>query len=349
MKRTLLTGTALATAAMLASSPASAEIKVSAFMDFGMGFANTDQPGGGPSRDGHAFSTNSEVHFKGSGKTDAGLEYGFTMEFEGDSSDNAEDPDAAGGTGANIDETSIYIKGAFGKITMGQNDNAADKEIDGQVYGVTGQSNVSDTGIDGIMKTSSTKKENDLTDGSDANMIMYESPRFGGVQAKVSYTPQDGAYQAMWGGNINTSHKFEGVGIKLNATGALGEYSGDPIKEAKLSGYNIGLALDWEGFKFETGYMRQHDGNYAQSGDDDEVFVIGAGYGQGPWAVNVIYTDAEEKVSRDQWEVWSVGASYNVAKGLSVTAAALFAEDTDVSVGSAYDYQQYTLVVETSW
>ena len=148
MKRTLLTGTALATAAMLAASPASAEIKVSAYSNFGAGFGDTDQAGGGPSRDGHAFSTNSEIHFKGSGKTDGGLQYGFTIETEADSSQNEADPDATGGSSGTVDEASMFISGAFGKVTLGQNDNASDAEIDGLVYGVSGQNGEDNNAMD---------------------------------------------------------------------------------------------------------------------------------------------------------------------------------------------------------
>ena len=351
MKRTLLTGTALATAAMLAASPASAEIKVSAYSNFGAGFGDTDQAGGGPSRDGHAFSTNSEIHFKGSGKTDGGLQYGFTIEAEADSSDNQKDPDATGGSSGNVDEASRFISGAFGKVTLGQDDNASDKEIDGTVYGVSGQNGEDNNAMDGLFKNSSAKTENALTDGSDANMVMYQSPRIGGVQANVSYMPENRALRGLWGGNVNTSHKFEGVGIKLSATGVrAGMPRSADGNSNHLTGYTVGAALDWEGFKFEVGYLREHAGNYEHNGSDDEVFVIGAGYGQGPWSVNIDYNTATEQVTNDEWEAISIGARYNIAKGLSVTVAGQFAKELVVKTAEPeYDYQIYDLTVEMSF
>ena len=344
MKKTLLTGTALATAAMMAASPASAEIKVSAYMDWGIGFGDTDQLGGGPSRLGYATATNSEVHFKGSGKSDAGLEYGFTIELEGD---------AQGARVTRVDERSMFLSGAFGKVTLGANDAAMDAEIDGSVYGVPGGAGDEDVGLGNVYKSSSTKRENDLTDGSDNLMMMYESPRVGGIQAKVSLTPSAGALQNLWGFNLNTSHKFEGVGIKLNASGVHGGINGtkaaNPTKKDALNGYTIGAAMDWEGVKFEVGYMRQQDGESQFGGDDDTAFVVGIGYGQGPWSVAVQYNTTDEDVSKDQWEAYSVEAAYNIAKGLTVTGAVLIAEDTDVSAGPAFDYYTLTSAIQMSF
>jgi predicted porin len=347
MKRILLTGTALATAAMLTASPASAEIKVSAYIDAGIGAGSSDE-GVDSSEDGHAISTNSEIHFKGSGKTDAGLEYGLKIEAEGDSSDNKEDTDAAGGgTKGNIDETVVYISGAFGRIDLGQEDNAADPEIDGQVYGVAGQAGAFDTGMANLWG-SMARTENALTDGSDANMIMYTSPRLGGVQAKVSYAPGDDNYLRMWGGNVNTSHKLAGVGVKLNATGVYANLA-EPTTPAfnDLVGYTIGAALDWEGLKFEVGYLREHNGSYSSGGTDDTVFDIGVGYGQGPWAVNVEYRSSDENVSKDQWEWWGVGASYNIAKGLTGSVSAGFGDTTHGSVASLNQQVDYWLTNAT--
>ena len=334
---------------MMAASPASAEIKVSAYMDWGIGAGDTDISSNGAAaanpRNGYATSTNSEVHFKGSGKSDAGLEYGFTIELEGDA--------------AGVDERSMFISGAFGKVTLGANDAAMDPEIDGSVYGVPGGLGDEDVGLAGALRTGEAKSENDLTDGGDNLMMMYESPRIGGIQAKVSLTPAGGGsadgtgtYQNMWGGNINTSHKFEGVGIKLNASGVHSGIAGaldDPDREAELNGYTIGAALDYEGVKFEIGFMRQHDSDSAIGGDDDSAFVIGLGYGQGPWSVAVEYTSTDEDISKDQLEGYSVEAAYNVAKGLTVTGAFVAAEVTDASVGAAYDYEVVTAAIQMSF
>ena len=82
-------------------------------------------------------------------------------------------------------------------------------------------------------------------------MIMYTSPRLGGVQAKVSYAPGDDNYLRMWGGNVNTSHKLAGVGVKLNATGVYANLSRTQARHRYVQRSEwvttIGAALDWEG------------------------------------------------------------------------------------------------------
>ena len=83
-------------------------------------------------------------------------------------------------------------------------------------------------------------------------------------------------------------------------------------------------------------------------GDDDEVFVIGVGYGQGPWSVNIDYNTATEHVTNDEWEAISIGARYNIAKGLSVTMAGQFAKEL-VMTEPEYDYQIYDITVEMSF
>jgi hypothetical protein len=343
MKKTLLTGTALATAAMLAASPASAEIAIGAYMNWGVGLSDTGQPGGGGSRHGYGTNTNSEISFKASSKTDAGLEYGLEIQVEGDA--------------AGIDERFMFVSGGFGKVTLGSNDGAADPKIDGAVYGVPGMAGAEDSGLAGSTSSGSgtAVSNNGLVDGGDNLMMLYNAPRIAGVAVSASYTPSGGTstdggtYQYMWGGNINTSHKFEGVGVKLNLSGVHADGQGDSTKESALNGYSIGAGLDYEGLGFEIGYMRQHDGESIHGGDDDTAFVIGTGYKQGPWTIGVQYNSTDENTTKDEWQAYSIGTSYNVAKGLTLTAAAIFVEVTDVSAGAAFDSNTVTGTIKMSF
>ena len=337
MKRTLLTGTALATAAMLAASPASAEVKWGANVNVLFSWADEDKRVGTADQlvVGHGINTQSEIEVKGKAKTDAGLEYGFEIELEGDGDQNASNVDNASDSDAegDVDETSMYLKGAFGKITMGLNDNVTDREIDGQVYGVTGtQSAMEDGAVQNAAFTGSAIDEPKISnDGSDAGMIMYEAPRIGGVAVSVSYMPARGELEHLWGLHVSTSHKLGDVGVKLGFTGAHGDFNEqtNALKDPTLIGYNVGIALDWEGFKFETGYVRVHEGNYVDGvSDDDEAWGIGAGYGTGPWTVAVTYTSSREMVSGDEWEDVNFGIGYNIAKGLEATLGVMYAETT---------------------
>ena len=158
MKRILLTGTALATAAMLTASPASAEIKVSAYIDAGIGFGSSDERDNPQAAEGARPGL-----FRG---RSCDLDQ-LGNPLQGQRQDRRRPgirPQDRGGRrfqrqqrrhrrrrrrheAATIDETVVYISGAFGRIDLGQEDNAADPEIDGQVYGVAGQAGAFDTGM----------------------------------------------------------------------------------------------------------------------------------------------------------------------------------------------------------
>ena len=63
-----------------------------------------------------------EIIFKGKGKTKNGLEIGFQVQLEG------EGAASSGKTNDFIDENYIYVKGDFGKVEIGAENNAAYKQ-----------------------------------------------------------------------------------------------------------------------------------------------------------------------------------------------------------------------------
>ena len=117
MKKLLTATTALA----LVGGAAFAEITVSG--DAEMGIDYTSEPGDGNSK--HSFVHEMGVDFSGSGTTDGGLSFGGSAGFDtGDTETN---------TGT------VFISGAFGKFTIGDND-AADLTAGG----------IADVGLNGI-------------------------------------------------------------------------------------------------------------------------------------------------------------------------------------------------------
>ena len=102
MKRLLTVTTAIA----LVGGVALAEITVSGDAKFGIDY--TSEPGANMSK--HSFKHEMGVDFSGSGTTDGGLSFGGSAGFDtGDKETN---------TG------SVFISGAFGTITIGDNDPA---------------------------------------------------------------------------------------------------------------------------------------------------------------------------------------------------------------------------------
>ena len=110
MKKILLATTLLAASAGFAS----AEVALSGKGRMGVVYDGNDA----------VFSSRIRIYFTASGETDSGLSFGAEVRNDQSGVDNTEN-----------DDSTVYISGAFGKITMGDTGNAADALV-GQVSGV---------------------------------------------------------------------------------------------------------------------------------------------------------------------------------------------------------------------
>jgi outer membrane protein OmpU len=120
MKKILLATTVLAATA----GAAAADVAVSG--NARMGIASV---AGGDAM----FSSRVRIIFSASGETDSGLTFGASVRNDQDGGNGSD----AGGTesGTNNGDSTVFISGAFGKITMGDVSGAADALV-GQVSGV---------------------------------------------------------------------------------------------------------------------------------------------------------------------------------------------------------------------
>lgn len=114
MKHTLLATGAL----VLLAGTAAAEVTMSGSARMGLSYSDT---AAGTST---AFSSRVRVVFTASGETDSGLSFGASVR---------NDQSGQGNTSNN--DSTVYISGAFGKVTMGDVSGAADALV-GQVSGV---------------------------------------------------------------------------------------------------------------------------------------------------------------------------------------------------------------------
>ncbi len=125
MKKVLLATSILAASAGFAS----AEVAVSGSARMGLVHNSTLDLGGGQTY----FSSRVRIVFTASGETDGGLTFGASMRADqtgGNNSDSGGDED-----GDSNGDSTVFISGAFGKLTMGDVDGAADALV-GQVSGV---------------------------------------------------------------------------------------------------------------------------------------------------------------------------------------------------------------------
>ena len=195
MRKTLIATTALAFAGAMAAGQASAadmlSVGVGGYMQQWFGFADRDDDGADGGWD---AQSDSEVHFRGSLESDAGLKFTVHVELEGDRGSNA------------IDESFARVSGEFGQIEFGARDHAM----------VRMHSGISDVGIG--LTSGDTQKwvpgtylETAGHAIGNARKLNYITPRVSGLQVGVSYAPDDTAQDANTGGPKNNDNAAWGA------------------------------------------------------------------------------------------------------------------------------------------
>jgi outer membrane protein OmpU len=123
MKKILLATSAVA----LMAGAASAEVAVSGSARMGLVYDSTLTAGE------TYFSSRVRIVFTASGETDTGISFGASMRADqqgGNNNDAGADKD-----GDSNGDSTVFVSGSFGKLTMGDTDGAADNLV-GQVSGV---------------------------------------------------------------------------------------------------------------------------------------------------------------------------------------------------------------------
>ncbi len=270
------------------------------------------------------FKQNAEVCFVGSTTLDNGLTVGVNVQLE------------ASGEVTGIDESYLFVRGNFGELRMGAEDSAYDLlwigapnggvSIDGE-GDVVSNSFIIDTV--GFFQADSTKK--DFT--SDDTKLTYFSPRVGGFQAALSYTPQDtGA------GQRDANYKNNGAAAYRDAVSFAANYrqvfaSGFGL--AAFGGLEYARATNRQlGFNADGSESLNNKGQLAWSGGAQLSFAgvtVGGGYGQfnGPASgacpaqsanavavagacsgTTTVVNNANTNDVSTNNRAWSIGASY---------------------------------------
>ncbi|MGB0315105.1 MAG: porin, partial [Parvibaculales bacterium] len=168
-----------------------------------------------------------EIIFKGKGKANNGMEIGFQVQLEAEGS----------GESDHIDENYIYVKGDFGKVEIGAENNAAYKQQVSapKVFGWKTYDNNFKTWDE----ASVSDFDKPLLDGveSDALKINYYSPKINGFQFSYSLTPDasdtsgdTGLYDASGKGSSTAMGvKYSGKisGMKVEASYGINELDED--------------------------------------------------------------------------------------------------------------------------
>ncbi len=324
MTKNLLLGSTALVGAIAMAAPALADIEVtlSGQVEFGAKAGDTDTNADGSNR-GYFFFMDSETKIQAEGAADNGINYSAKVELETDA-DIQE---------LNADETVLAFWGGFGRVELGRDDGAED------VMYVGGEDFQAGTG--GIDGDSTNLDLANINDSNDAAKITYFTPRVGGFQAGVSFTPDEDDEEA--GANNGGFEKSVGLGLnyEVSAGGADVTLSGVYITaDNETNGgedkedYAIGVGVEFAGLGIGAGYVIRDDGGANVEGDG---FNLGVKYGFGPANVSVGYSydtvdDFDGTIAGDQDEevgVLAFAADYKLFPGVKVKGDIAF-NDNDI-------------------
>ena len=375
MKKLLLSTTAIglfAAGSALAEGPT---VKVGGYADFQVGSGDqasvyTQVDDGTYSRDLHT-RTDTELHINVDGKTDSGLGYGAYIELEADV--NADDNTAAANNKA--ERTYIYVESGFGRVEAGATGDAGDAlrvdagtiaratgGIAGDFYhyvNLRGDAEAANTNyyiLPGLPTASGllgNAGDGDISARATANKLSYYSPRIQGLQAGLSYTPdQDerGTAAGFSGGHdtslenvlnvgLNYQTQLNDVTIEAAVTGETGDKENTAAAIATTDGleaYALGLSAGYQGFTLAGSYGSVDEfGNTITDNTSASYWTLGGAYEFGPFATSLTYlaseVENEDGTNDAEFSNLSVGVDYQLAPGLVPYAEVSFF-DTDNNI-----------------
>ena len=281
MKKILLATTMLAGTAGFAA----AEVTITGYAEIGIADVG----------DGNLqFFQDVDVDFAMSGTTDGGLEFGAEIDLD-EAQNLGNQPNGNGGT--------IWVSGAFGKLTMGDTDGALDWALADMDSGLTSINDdhtahaawFGDSSYDGYR--------------ADGQIVRYENT-FGDIAFAIS------AEQ----GNNGASGGFDdhyGIGVKYTANlGGTDVALGLAYEDAGSTGSAVGVsaaATAANGIGGKIGYIDFSDDFWGW----DSHLGLEVSYTSGPLAVGVNYGKVDLDNGTD-FDSWGAVANYDLGGGAKV-------------------------------
>ena len=358
MRKQLLLGTtALMIGALVAPDFAAGEeplrLQVRGFKNEFFGIGDVDVDGADFNNTGE-FS-DGEIQFRGETALDNGLTVGVQVELESDS------------RGDQIDENYIFVKGDFGKIVIGSENNANYNTF----WGVTapGVGVPINSGWVTVfvpppaghqLSFRSTITTTNIDVGNDENAISYYSPRFSGFQFTAGYAPtvvdtgegknftgfeanEATEYSNAWGVGLNFSESFNGVDVnfaagynRIEAPDNVEALGGDDVQQFKVGanvsvgGFSVGGSYANE---FEGKFILNTAGTAVARSEEGEAWDAGVSYSTGPWGVSATYFHGEWEASLgggdDETDAVVGAVSYALGPGITTSASVLYGKLED--------------------
>jgi hypothetical protein len=304
MRKLLLGTTALAAAASIGANAALADVSISGAAEW----KYLSRSSNTSTLDGTTFSDDHEMTINFTNKTDSGLDITYRVDFGTGKGDDAAFVN---------DETSISIAGGFGKIVLGEDDDAAD------AYNIDEMDLIAEEPT-ATMASSSISTSSSIS-SDDANKVAYHLPAMGGLTAGISHTDRTAA-----GGTDTTSY---GAKYTMEAAGAS-----ITLGYAVVADENATQDVDMEnmGMKIVSGDISViiSQGGYEANDEDRENAGASISYKMPNGMTVGAYTfkseddlDVGEEFTRSGAEV-----QYTIASGLT---AVVSVDDYDYKITAA--------------
>ena len=273
--------------------------------------------------------TDSEVHFKGSVKTDAGLTIGVAMELETDQHNG----------GGSIDGTYMTIGGGFGTLLLG---NAAAASAIMAVnppstgaVGVYGGDSAAWIVKPAAVAVSGVAGGN--IGGGDHAKIRWTSKSFSGFSVGASYVPSTTSSNGLpAGGGAASEIQQHDIAVKYSAkmggnTVSAGiNYWSQDAGTNDIDAYHVGVSVAAGAFTVGASMKEVSAEGKAADGTsmsdnaaspDEEAVTAGVQWAQGGATLSLNYFTTEMELTsattgEDSVEKWTVGAKYAMGPGV---------------------------------
>ena len=291
MKKILLATTALVGFA----GAAAAEVSLSGYAEIGVQ---------GGSDVATQFHNDIDITFSLSGESDSGLSFGATIdadELNGDSISAQGGGNNPGNRGQSENDSSVWVSGSFGKVTLGDTDGALDWAV-AEIY--TGSA------INDDHSTHAGAYWNTGLDGTYDGQVMRYEYSFGDFGVAVSAELDDTTAATggdpvlglgfKWSGDVGGTAVSAGIGHQSNGT-------------LDMTAVSLGATLAG-GFSANLGYA---DGDFSATGSGaaaDSWWGLGVAYTSGPLTVGANYGTFDLAAGGDQ-SGWGLVVNYDLGGG----------------------------------
>jgi predicted porin len=287
----------------------------------------------------------SEIYFNVKGTLANGITIGAIVQLEANTERDM------------IDESWMFIEGAFGRLDIGSTDEVAKKmAVTAPVAGKAASLSQSAAG-DWVLRPSAVSRIDSVAvrASEDSQMVSYYTPRFEGLQLGASYVPQryeDTKVMAdknvtrtnVWAAGLNFTRSFSGFDVAASLgyenAPSLGSATAGTAGAVAEKSYAAGLRLGFAGFQVGGGYKKQKYGAF--STDTGKAWEIGASYTFGPASVMIGYHKSDVEgltaiAANDVSKLTLVGANYTLGPGVDLYANLFNLKYTDETSTAAAD------------